>query len=59
MGLGGLVVVAGVANFAAVGEEDEPAQVVERLAEVELAADAPAERLVGEPAQGVDGAAFR
>ena len=53
--LGRLVVVAGVADFAAVGEEDEAAQVVERFAEVELAADAAAECLVGKPAQGVDG----
>ena len=56
VGLGGLVVVMGVADGAAVGEEDKPAKVVEGLAPVELAADAPAEGLVGEPAQGVDGA---
>jgi hypothetical protein len=56
VGLGGLVVVVGVADGAAVGEEDEPARVVEGLAPVELAADAPTEGLVGEPAQGVHGA---
>jgi hypothetical protein len=49
-GLGGLVVVVGVADGAAVGEEDEPAQFVGGLAPVELTADSPAEGLVGEPA---------
>lgn len=56
VGLGGLIVVVGVANGAAVGEEDEPAQVVEGFAPVELAADTSTEGFVGEPAQGVDGA---
>ncbi len=37
-----------------VGEEDEPSQVVERFAEVELPADPAAERLVGEPPQRHD-----
>ena len=54
--LGRLVFVVGVADGSAVGEEDEAAQVVERFAAVELAADAPAERFVGEPAQRVQGA---
>jgi len=40
--LGGLVFMVGVADGAAVGEEDEAAQVVERFAAVELPADAAA-----------------
>ena len=51
--LRGLVFVVGVAGGSAVGEEDEAPQVVERLAAVELPPDSPAERFVGEPAQGV------
>ena len=53
VGLDGLVVVVGVADCAAVGEEDKPAEVVQGLAPVELAADTPAEGFVGEPAQGM------
>ena len=56
MGLGGLVVVMGSGRPPRVGEEDEPAQVVGGLTPVELAADAPSERLVGEPAQRMQGA---
>ncbi len=56
MGLGGLVVVVRGANCAPVGEEDEAAEVVGRLAPVELAADPTTEGLVGEPAQGVESA---
>ncbi len=56
VGLGGLVVVVGVADGAPVGVEDEPAEVVGGFAEVELAADAAAEGFVGEPAEGVEGA---
>ena len=55
VGLGGLVVVMGVADCAAVGEEDKPAKVVQGLAPVELAANTPAEGFVGEPARGVHG----
>jgi len=51
--LRGLVFVVGVAGGSAVGEEDEAPQVVERLAAIELPPDSPAERFVGEPAQGV------
>ena len=39
MGLGGLVVGVGVADGDAAGEKDEPAEVVESFAAVELAAD--------------------
>ncbi len=46
-GLGGLVVVVGVADGAPVGEEDEPPQVVGGFAKVELAADPSAEGFVG------------
>jgi len=56
VGLSTLVVVVGVADGAAVGEEDAAAQVVERLAAVELTTDPPPKRFVGEPAQGVEGA---
>ena len=56
VGRGRLVVVVGVADSAAVCEEDEAAQVVEGFATVQLAPDPPAESLVGEPAQGVEGA---
>ena len=51
-----LVFVVGVADGPAVGEEDEAAQVVERLAAVELPADPAAKCFVGKPAQGVEGA---
>jgi hypothetical protein len=39
-----------------VGESQEAAEFVESLSHVELPADPAAEGLVGEPAQGVDGA---
>ena len=42
--------------LAGIGVGDETAQVVEVLAQVELASDAPAEGLLREPAQRVQGA---
>ena len=56
MDLGGLVFFVLVAYFAVVGEEEEASQSVEGFSSVELAADTPSERFVGEPAQGVVGA---
>ncbi len=55
VGLHGLVFVVAVADFLAVGEGDEVAEVVEGFASVELTADSAAERFVGEPAKRVGG----
>ena len=49
MCLGGLVFSVLMAYFAAVGEEEEASESVEGFSFVELAADAPSERFVGEP----------
>jgi hypothetical protein len=59
VGLHGLVVVVAVADMAPVREGQEASELIEGLAPIELAANAPAERLVREPAQGVQRAQER
>jgi len=53
--LHGLIVMMTVVDLAALGNPDMATQVVDGLTTVELATDAAAERLVGEPAGGMDG----